>query len=184
MDECDLETHNCHEHADCTNTDGSYTCGCKTGYTGDGTTCNLIQTWHGETDVAGWSFIGQYRSLHGSENAMFDGEYSDSTMFHSDICEGTDYGGFIVTFENSVALVDIIIHTRQECCRDRYNNVCLYGDGVQIVCTPADLADPGDTLNFNDYVTTDVVAQEYMVNWENDQCAQVEELFVEYAETA
>ncbi|CAH1238377.1 FBN3 [Branchiostoma lanceolatum] len=32
----------CHEFADCANTDGSYTCTCRDGYTGDGTTCTNL----------------------------------------------------------------------------------------------------------------------------------------------
>ena len=43
LDECELETHNCHAKASCSNTDGSYTCTCDDGYTGDGFTCTGIQ---------------------------------------------------------------------------------------------------------------------------------------------
>ncbi|XP_019630773.1 PREDICTED: mucin-17-like isoform X2 [Branchiostoma belcheri] len=32
LDECALGWHSCHHHADCVNTDGSYTCPCKKGY--------------------------------------------------------------------------------------------------------------------------------------------------------
>ena len=32
----------CDANATCNNTDGSYTCDCKTGFIGDGFTCNLI----------------------------------------------------------------------------------------------------------------------------------------------
>ena len=31
---------NCHENVLCTNTNGSLTCQCENGYTGNGTTCN------------------------------------------------------------------------------------------------------------------------------------------------
>ena len=36
VDECALETDNCHDDALCANTDGSFTCACKDGFTGDG----------------------------------------------------------------------------------------------------------------------------------------------------
>ena len=37
--ECNLGTHNCNSNAACTNTDGSFTCACNTGYSGNGVTC-------------------------------------------------------------------------------------------------------------------------------------------------
>ena len=40
MDECDLGSHGCSENATCTNTDSSYTCECKDGYTGNGFNCS------------------------------------------------------------------------------------------------------------------------------------------------
>ena len=40
VDECSEESDDCDSNADCTNTDGSFTCVCKTGWTGDGTTCS------------------------------------------------------------------------------------------------------------------------------------------------
>ena len=39
VDECSENTHDCDSNADCTNTDGSYNCACKTGWSGDGTSC-------------------------------------------------------------------------------------------------------------------------------------------------
>ena len=39
VDECSLSTANCNANATCTNTEGSFTCACNNGYTGDGMTC-------------------------------------------------------------------------------------------------------------------------------------------------
>ena len=40
VDECEGDdSNNCHKNAQCSNTDGSYTCSCKPGYTGDGVNC-------------------------------------------------------------------------------------------------------------------------------------------------
>ena len=40
INECAPDGSNdCHEHATCTNTDGGFTCACKSGFTGDGKTC-------------------------------------------------------------------------------------------------------------------------------------------------
>ena len=36
IDECEDNTDNCHENAECENTEGEYTCTCKQGYRGDG----------------------------------------------------------------------------------------------------------------------------------------------------
>ena len=41
INECsNTDDNNCHESAICTNTNGSFTCQCQNGYTGNGTTCN------------------------------------------------------------------------------------------------------------------------------------------------
>ena len=40
IDECSLGTDMCHSNATCTDTDGSYTCSCKTGFSGDGFNCS------------------------------------------------------------------------------------------------------------------------------------------------
>ena len=39
IDECALNDDGCDTNADCANIDSSYTCTCKTGWTGDGFTC-------------------------------------------------------------------------------------------------------------------------------------------------
>ena len=39
INECDSDTDNCHDDAQCTNTLGRYICQCKVGYTGDGLQC-------------------------------------------------------------------------------------------------------------------------------------------------
>ena len=39
IDECIEETDNCDDNAVCTNTDGSFTCLCKPGFSGDGVQC-------------------------------------------------------------------------------------------------------------------------------------------------
>ena len=39
---CESGKHSCHTIANCTNTDGSYTCACIEGYSGDGTNCTDI----------------------------------------------------------------------------------------------------------------------------------------------
>lgn len=42
VDECSLKTDDCHNNATCTDTDGSYSCNCTTGFTGDGFTCSSM----------------------------------------------------------------------------------------------------------------------------------------------
>jgi len=39
VDECVENTHRCSAHADCEDTEGSYTCTCHEGYRGDGENC-------------------------------------------------------------------------------------------------------------------------------------------------
>ena len=42
IDECALNSHNCSENADCTNTQGSHICSCNSGFSGDGYECEGI----------------------------------------------------------------------------------------------------------------------------------------------
>ena len=44
IDECTLNDDGCDTNADCANIDSSYTCTCKTGWTGDGFTCTGMFT--------------------------------------------------------------------------------------------------------------------------------------------
>ena len=39
IDECSKGSHDCDINANCTNTNGSYSCTCKEGYTGKGESC-------------------------------------------------------------------------------------------------------------------------------------------------
>ena len=39
INECMTGSDNCHTNAQCTDTEGSFTCSCNAGYTGDGVTC-------------------------------------------------------------------------------------------------------------------------------------------------
>ena len=40
IDECVEETDNCDDNAICTNTDGSFTCECESGFSGNGVQCD------------------------------------------------------------------------------------------------------------------------------------------------
>ena len=40
INECETGNDSCHENAQCTNTEGSFTCSCNPGYTGDGIECS------------------------------------------------------------------------------------------------------------------------------------------------
>jgi hypothetical protein len=57
--ECVKKKHNCDENAVCTNNVGSFTCACKNGFTGDGTSC---------TGKTGSHFLEELR--HRSENIL------------------------------------------------------------------------------------------------------------------
>ena len=39
VNECSADSNPCDDNADCSNTEGSYSCRCKLGFTGNGTTC-------------------------------------------------------------------------------------------------------------------------------------------------
>jgi surface protein len=50
INECADETDNCHTHATCTNTFGGFACACKSGFKGNGVTCEDIDECADETD--------------------------------------------------------------------------------------------------------------------------------------
>ena len=114
---------------------------------------------------------------------MFDDEYGETHMFHSTDCHAAGQG-VDVTFLNPITLVDFIIHARKDCCRERYLDVCLYADGEKIACTPSVGYIPGDVINFMDFRitgTSDITASSFKIQWDGvPQCAQIEELFIDY----
>ena len=61
MNECAEGTHNCHQNATCNNTEGSFTCSCNTGYTGNGSFCMGKCILH--SDSLYYSFLSVMRIL-------------------------------------------------------------------------------------------------------------------------
>ena len=55
VDECNDGIDNCHSFANCSNANGSFSCSCHDGYTGDGLTCSgtHIANIAGVTSIAG-----------------------------------------------------------------------------------------------------------------------------------
>ncbi|XP_022795533.1 protein kinase C-binding protein NELL2-like [Stylophora pistillata] len=53
IDECSKGGHTCDVNANCQNTNGSYNCSCKKGYTGDGRSCSDIDECVTEKDECG-----------------------------------------------------------------------------------------------------------------------------------
>ena len=45
IDECEADTDTCDINADCTDTEGSYTCHCRLGYAGEGFNCTSKQSY-------------------------------------------------------------------------------------------------------------------------------------------
>ena len=58
INECELETDNCHINADCTDTIGSFECTCNSGFEGDGVNCtSTSHSWKCHYYFSVYSFI-------------------------------------------------------------------------------------------------------------------------------
>ena len=116
-------------------------------------------------DVASWDFIGGFRPYHGDENAMFDNKYDNRNMYHSSTC--SEERGVTFTFAKKIHFVDLEVFTRTNCCRDRYEDVCVYANDTRIACTPSNLGDPGQKIHFKDYALVDLSTIEATTDFRN-----------------
>ena len=60
IDECESDDlNNCHENAQCTNTEGSFNCSCNPGYIGDGVNCTskYVPMWMCATRMHRYGYI-------------------------------------------------------------------------------------------------------------------------------
>ena len=58
IDECGTNVHNCDGNAQCTNTPGTFTCACNSGYNGDGTSCSGNQAFRVRSYY--FTFLGSF----------------------------------------------------------------------------------------------------------------------------
>ena len=163
-----------------------------------------VKVWHGEADIALFDFVGGYREAQGPRDAMFDNQYGWGHLYHSVTCGNrNEERGIDITFLSSmVQYVDLEIHTRRDCCADRYRNVCLYiidvyGGKYQLACTPPNLGDlgPKGTLKMKDFNLnpTEVFGTQFQLRFEDysygdNGCGRtieelIEELYFHYKET-
>ena len=154
-----------------------------------------MKVWHGETNIASYDFVGGYREVLGPRDAMFDNQYGLGNIYHSTTC--TEERGININFLSEVQYIDLEIHTRRDCCADRYSNICLYMiDGEaptkqKVACTPSNLGDLGSkgTLKMKDFNLTpsEVFGTQFQLRFEDTSggdkgCGQIEELFFHYKE--
>ena len=45
INECTSGEHNCHQNATCSNNNGSFSCSCNSGFSGNGTYCEGLFNW-------------------------------------------------------------------------------------------------------------------------------------------
>ena len=90
VDECENQSHNCHESAHCNNTIGSYECSCKPGFHGNGVDCNgnyILQSRMFTHKYIGSSTMS---SLHKTEtNECSLDEENDCHTFANSVCHNT-----------------------------------------------------------------------------------------------
>lgn len=91
-------------------------------------------------------------------------------------------GGVEIKFTKKVRYVNLKISTGS--VRDNFSNICLYAEGRNISCTPNNVLNPGDTINFNDYTngSADVLGQEFRLAFEEKKCIEIAELYIYYYE--
>ncbi|RMX55775.1 hypothetical protein pdam_00025701, partial [Pocillopora damicornis] len=60
-DECNEQTHNCHKNADCVDLPEGFYCNCKSGFSGDGQTCEDINECEFPTACHKDAYCNNYR---------------------------------------------------------------------------------------------------------------------------
>ncbi|XP_035681935.1 uncharacterized protein LOC118419592 [Branchiostoma floridae] len=125
VDECADGTDNCHAQATCTNTDGSFSCVCGSGYRGDGVTC---------TDVN--------ECLYGTDNCHAQATCTNTEGSFSCVC-GSGYSG------DGMACTDVDecadgtdnCHAQATCTNTEGSFSCVCGSGYSgdgVACTDVD----------------------------------------------
>ncbi|CAI8041746.1 Fibrillin-3 [Geodia barretti] len=87
IDECATDMDNCAEHATCTDIEGSYSCNCDIGYTGDGTEC--IDVNECELQVDSCDENANCTNIDGGHNCSCLPGYSGNGTYCYDIDECT-----------------------------------------------------------------------------------------------
>ena len=91
--------------------------------------------WSGNENIAtyniqGGTYPGAQLGFAFAKEHMFDG--NPDSMWHSKV---TDYNSVIVEFLEVIDFKVLRIQTRKDSTPgDRYNNVCLYADDVEVYC--------------------------------------------------